>query len=181
MNLCNRWAMRQGTVPRAWAVCLAIAGLLLAGCGPGVGGTGTGAEPPLASFGASPASLCSSSLSTAVACSSSGSILAPGVGAVATADRWSAEGVRLVITGNRAELTLGCPIQRFNGDWGTVGGAPPRYYGELSTASGSVLAQLEMTAENGSLRLRLLDAQGQLLQGPWLLLPSSSSGAPLAC
>ena len=58
------------------AAGLALAGALLAsGCGPGVGGTGTGgAAPPLADFGAAAQPVCASDLAAVLACTTTGAL-----------------------------------------------------------------------------------------------------------
>ena len=55
---------------RAWLACAWMLGaLLVAGCGPGVGGTGTG-DAAFAAFGASAAPVCGGTVAAALSCPS---------------------------------------------------------------------------------------------------------------
>lgn len=159
-----------------WRPALAAAALtalvVLAACGPGVGGSGTGEDQnALPSFGASPAALCSGEFAALLACASAGS----GTGAVAFRGQAGGESVSLVLDGNGAELRVGCTLLRFRGLWGQLAGQPPRFYGYLDPDGAPVVATLEARLEGSSIVLTLRDANGSAVIGP---LPVSAGTAP---
>ena len=160
----------------AWFVLL-----LASACGPGVGGTGTGNEPQLARFGATAAALCSSVLSSQLACAaepalsgdmsaapgmvSSASVsLDPGTDAVRFAN--ADQRVLALLQGNRIELSSPCAGLRVGGDWGLVFGQAPRFYGCAESAAYTGPAVLEASTNGTGLSLRLLDENGRVLLGP---------------
>ncbi len=166
----------SASIPRFARQLLGLVALLLAACGPGVGGTGTGAEPPPGAFGAQASDLCASGLAGALACAAGTAGLAQGTAAV---DFFSGT-ARARIQGNHIELMLPCQLLVFSGDWGTVGGAGPRFYGLVASPAVNGPAQLEVLAEGDQLRLRLFDPQGQLLLSPLLLQRQPAGAAPPA-
>ena len=176
----------------AWPRLLrALAGLwlatLLVGCGPGVGGTGTGdgaTEDPLPAFGASAAALCDSELAGVLDCAPGAGAPAPATGsrAVALADSASDPRVAAQVAGNRIELQAPCTQAgaglRFSGVWGAVAGEPARFYGVATLASGPAPAVLLASVSGGGLRVELLDAQGLPLLAPTLLVTVPAPTAP---
>lgn len=155
---------------------LAIGALLLAACGPGVGGTGTGAEPAPGLAAVQASDLCTSGLAAALACPA-GAASAPGLPTGTAAVDFLNSTTRAQIQGQHIELTLPCQSLNFSGNWGTVGGEAPRFHGTVTSPAANGAAQLEVLAEGDQLRLRLFNPQGQLLLGP-LLLQRLAVGAP---
>lgn len=175
------------------AMHCALMALLLpwaAGCGPGVGGTGTG-DSVLASFGASMAGLCSSSLAPQLACP--GALPgAPNTGGLPTALVYFADGMGATqvlarFEGNRVDLDAPCLRIRFSGEWGSVPGQAERFYGSLTTDAGERPVLATLTVQNagggggGGVSLLLYDMDGRLRFGPRLLLPVAAPPAPGAC
>jgi hypothetical protein len=166
------------TAPRALAL---LSAALLAGCGPTGGGTGTGeAVFGPSDFGARPASLCGSPLSTQLGCSQ-GNVTTGGssqdLTAAATYEGGGAAGpFTLVLQANRAELQSRCKAQRFAGEWGQAASGDPRFYGDWVTPDrpaaqpAQLLVQLALAAGAATgLQVWVVDAQGGLLQGPLTL------------
>jgi hypothetical protein len=170
---------------------------IIAGCGPGTGGTGTGqTTTPLDYFGATPANICTSGPASALACPTPGNTGAVGAGdpiAVANGTDGvffsTTEGadINLLLSGNRATLTDRCLSLTFSGDWATVGSNDARFFGEYTTAGTSVAALSSLTAQavgtdNKRLSVLLRDANGRVVLGPVtlrrVLVPTSN---PAAC
>lgn len=145
---------------RPWALA-ALAALLavLAACGPGVGGSGTGMEPDPAPGGAA----------------------AP-PSRTLYADAVDGRQVQAELDGHRLRIDAACPALRFDGLWdgrsdgsagspwhfdGTLAGEPPR------------MAVAEVSLSAGTLQLTLRDAAGATLLGP-LPLGAVASLPPLA-
>ncbi|MDP1900739.1 MAG: hypothetical protein Q8K96_09835 [Rubrivivax sp.] len=146
---------------------------LLAGCGPGVGGTGTGAaEEAFAAFGASPAALCSSPLAGSLPCPGSTGTASPaGATTLWLTDSATASQVTAQVTGNDIEFDAVCERVRFSGTWGAVAGQPERFYGlaRIGSTGTPVLAMLTLWPDAGGLSVVLQDSQGRVLSGPRLL------------
>jgi hypothetical protein len=173
------WSGRpQGRLARAALATAALA--LLAACGPGVGGSGTGEDQSaLPSFGASASALCSGELAALLACApASGGALDPGGGTGLVAFRGQAggEAVSLVLQGNGAELRVGCTLLRFRGQWGQLAGQPPRFYGYLDPDGAPVVATLEARLVGGEIELTLRDANGSALLGPLRVAAGTAPG-----
>lgn len=152
-------------------MALAAAALaLIAACGPGVGGSGTGEDQTaLPSFGASAAALCSGELAPVLACApTTGGAIDPGLGTglVAFRGQVGGESVSLVLQGNGAELRVGCTLLRFRGLWGQLPGQPPRFYGYVDPDGAPVVATLEARLVGGEIELTLRDANGSAVVGP---------------
>jgi hypothetical protein len=188
---------------RVGAFMLALA--VLAGCGPGTGGTGTGqTSTPLESFGATPSNICTSPSSTALNCSSqtpppnagvADTITlptAPSIGttainfSVATGDK----DINLFMVGHIANLRDRCLDLHFDGEWGTVGARDSRFYGTFTIGANKQPQLASLTIEPkdiaGSgfkgLTVVLRDAAGNVVIEPVLLvrtlLPTTN---PSAC
>jgi hypothetical protein len=164
-------------VLRFLLACALVA--LTVGCGPGVGGTGTGyASDGLNAYGAAAASVCSSDFAGLLACPPASGTTGPGsvgpaVGTVRVHFSGTFEGrrVEVVIEDNRIELSLPCEGLRFVGVWGAQGQLGLRFYGSFVDASASQqLASLLVQVSAGTLVVRVLDLDSQLLLGPLGLL-----------
>jgi hypothetical protein len=150
-----------------------LAGLLgltlwLAGCGPGVGGTGTGATiEPLPAFGATASALCGSDLVASLQCptGTGGATPSPGTAAVGYGDSISTAPplppAQARFEGDRIEYQVPCQQLRFSGQWGQVTGQPARFYGLIEQAGMPSLASLTVQVLGPQLVLQLRDAQGQ--------------------
>jgi hypothetical protein len=146
---------------------------LLAGCGPGVGGTGTGdAVPPLATFNAQPAALCTSPLATALPCTPATAGAPAAVNApLVLADGYPAAQVQATIADPQVQLQLRCPAWQFDGTWGESTTLGQRWYGVLQQGSTSQLATLAATAIGSQLVLTLHDQAGRPIAGPLPVAP----------
>lgn len=160
----NRQAHRR---PRAlhWALGLWLA-CAMAACGPGVGGSGTGAdEDPLKSFGATAVSACGSALAPQLAACIKGQTVR--YGDSATLPRVTAE-----VQEGHIELQAHCAGLKFSGEWAAIGDQPPRFYGTVTSASGTALASLITSAAGPSgLQVELRDLLELPLLGPLTLNP----------
>ncbi len=162
---------------------------LLAACGPGEGGTGTGSVPAaLSAFGAQAASVCTGALAAALQCNrppgtdAGAPVGAPGgtpVGPSAGTDRLvlangpeADASLSAVLDGNQIDFVARCLDTEFAGAWGVRPGEDARYYGTL-LRSGSPQPELAtVTLEpDAQLRFRLVlrAADGSLVLGPVLL------------
>lgn len=166
------------------ALTLTVAlALLLGGCGPNGGGTGTGdAVVPLSDFGARAASTCSAPFAAALDCSAGisgatdGSGL-PGSGAVVFAGSAASGPYLLRVQGNRATFEARCGGARFEGSFGLLPDGQTRFLGlwQPGDGSGAVHAQLWVLAAPAGLQVSVLDAEGRrTLFGP---LPMQRLGA----
>jgi hypothetical protein len=159
----------------------------LAGCGPGVGGSGTGENTQaLADFGATAAPVCAASFAPNLKCApatpaspGSGGVPTPSPDGTALAVFVDASGqaqVSAVLQDNGIELEARCARLRFTGQWGINGAGETRYYGyALDETSGlRRLATLSVAPLPGGLQLRLQASDGQELLGPLDLLAQSA-------
>lgn len=153
--------------PRALAGLTALATLLmLAACGPGVGGTGVGPTHGLAFFGATTEPLCDSSLADALRCEAGTSGTAP----LLLADGDPARAGNGRLDGQRIELQWLCDGWRFTGQWGRASSpAEPRFFGTASRAGGEQPATLVLRAQGEGFVAELLDTGGQSLAPPLTL------------
>jgi hypothetical protein len=162
------------------AAAMAALAWLLAGCGPGVGGSGTGEDQTsaLPIFGASAASLCASEFAALLACGTPPSA-APNVGTTALAFVGTLGGVpaSLRLQGNQADLRVGCVALRFRGEWGRLGSQAPRFYGYVDQDGTAVVATMEARLVGNAIELTLRDANGSVLFGPLLV----TAGEAPAC
>jgi hypothetical protein len=151
----------------------------LAGCGPGVGGSGTGENAQaLADFGATAAPVCAASFASNLKCTPA-TPASPGSGGVPTP---SPDGTALVVFNdasgqaqisatlqdNAIELEARCARLRFTGQWGINGAGEARYYGYVVDEASGLrrLATLNVTPLPGGLQARLQASDGSVLLGP---------------
>lgn len=161
--------------------------LWLAGCGPGVGGSGTG-EPAqsLAEFGAVTAPVCGAAFAARLSCTpSQGGAAAPsaaGTAALTLVDVASGGQISATLLANGIELQARCQRLRFNGEWAVVGAGDARYFGTLTDeASGlSQLASLSVTDTAGGLQVLLRAFDGSVVLGPLGLRPQAGVAEPVA-
>ena len=151
------------------AAWLCLQALLLAACGPGVGGTGTGltsAADGLQAFGAQ-AAACAPGAAASPACPA-----ASGLGSTGDnppAELWldTAPGARwrLEVQGDTVTLERRCTQERFKGLWGSSPALGARYFGVFGAeAVPGVAASLGVrTGEGGSLVLELGGLDERLL------------------
>ncbi len=141
---------------RRWLLLLAgsAGAAALAGCGPGVGGSGTGLEPPL-----SPA--LTSALPT------------PSL----HGDGSDGRQVQAVLEGPRLRVTRACPLLRFSGRWNGMQGSPLHFEGELD-GNPARPARAEVQVSGSTLVVTLRDGTGTVLLGP-LPLGSVATLPPL--
>jgi hypothetical protein len=148
------------------AISLATLAVLSA-CGPGVGGSGTGASlvattsgdsvgvsavTDLPSFdldtwGATATTVCGTSIAGALNCPpamaqpGTSQLLptAEGTGPLYFADIASGRQVAVALAGNTLALRRGCPALTFTGLWGQAGSTPARYYGAAAPGGAAAL------------------------------------------
>jgi len=156
-------------------VLAALAALCgLAGCGPGVGGTGTGdsvtpghAGSPFTGFAAR--SVCDSPLAMALVCSSgTGGVVQPTVNGLFLANGTPSATVQARLDGaGWLQVQWRCLDWQFNGQWGETAALGPRWYGWVAQAGRVQPATLAMAAtEPPRLQLTLTDDNGTRLTGP---------------
>lgn len=137
--------------PLAGASVLALLALLVA-CGPGVGGSGTGLEPPLP----------------------------PGAAALPMpslhADAVDGRQVQAVLEGGRLRVDTACPRWRFEGQWDGLSSTPLRFEGSVDNARATTA---EVLLAGRTLTLTLRDGAGTVLLGP-LPLDGVATLPPLA-
>ena len=162
-----------------WSASL-LAGLLaLGGCGPGVGGTGTGeSQAYLQFFGATTALVCTAAFSSSLSCA--GSTVQPGGPTSATeqgtlvtrfADQPEAANITVAIEANSILLDARCERLHFSGDWGITAAQDARFFGsyQRDPSTNRVPATLSVQTPGGTtgpLTLTLRDADGRVLLGP---------------
>lgn len=169
---------------------LAVA-LLLAGCGPTGGGTGTGESAFVpADFGARAASACSAPFADSLSCVTVSTAPADvpalaGTASTSFAADTAAGPVALSVRDNRAELQLRCQRLSFVGDWGVLPTGEGRFFGSLFDNGVEQAAQLRVQQVSGpsaALQVQVLAASGQVVLGPWVLQRDGAPpGAPLVC
>lgn len=157
------------------ALALLLAGLL-AGCGPGVGGSGTGAtEDPLQQFGATALPVCGNPLAPQLASCVRGQPLS-------YADSSPLPRVTAQLLDSHLELQAHCTGLKFSGDWAAVGDQPPRFYGTVTSGTGTTLASaVTVPAGANGLQVELRDAAGLKLLGPVTLFPATAGAALANC
>lgn len=165
-----------------WLLAAAAVTALFSGCGPGVGGTGTGdtidASAAFAAFGASAAPVCASDLAPVLACPATtgggaGSATpAPGTSPVHLADTIDGQRVAVSVQGNVIEVNAPCARVQFRGQWGLVAGQAARFYGGTAQDASTLPttpAALQAVVRGNGLELTLTDLQGRVLLGPVLV------------
>lgn len=160
----------RGTVRAACAAL--VASLWLAGCGPGVGGTGTDSvSDAFAAWGASPAPICDSALGAPLGCGATASL--------PQASSWvevtGARAVLVVYVGDTVVVDDRCAGTRFEGLWGATGSGTGRYFGVFRAKGGEgQAAALKVSVPAaGQQRLELRDLQERMLLGPVDLSPAA--------
>lgn len=152
------------------ALLAAVLAALLSACGPGVGGTGTGAEfePSSPSGALSPQALCASDLAPLLQCA--GGAL-EGTQPAWWADGSAARDLQVRLEGQSAELVSACSGWQFSGRWSAAPGQAPRFHGTLVAAPGAAAqpASLAAVRQGTEVQLQLFDAAGQALGAPRLL------------
>jgi hypothetical protein len=173
-----------------WLLTLLLLGLV--GCGPGVGGTGTGEQSgALVFFGAKPASVCTASFAGQLKCPSR-IVIGPtrvepaeGSEVVIWVDDPANARVTVRINVSDMELQAFCEGVRFTGTWGAredEGGG--RFYGYYATddLSLSLPGTVSVQAVNGAgLAYVLQDATGRVLSGPLRLQNVTGEPRPPQC
>lgn len=174
-----------GPVSAPWLALMLIT-WLLAACGPGVGGTGTGEEGQgLQAFGAEAREVCASELAPLLACApASPNAGASGATGQPSAVRswWSGDGgrVQLGFDGNRIGVQAECGALEFRGLWGQVGTAPAAYYGWLRADGGERPAVLQVQRDDPRLLFTLIEADARVRLGPSLATRQTAVGV-LVC
>jgi hypothetical protein len=169
------------------AACAAA--LAAAGCGPGTGGTGDGeGNAALALFGATAASVCKASVSSALSCPPGSAQISDqqGTAMVFFSDTSAGNNVAVRILDNHLQLAARCLNLQFDGDWGIAAQNDARFFGTYTAASAPEPTRASLTVQtagaNGELVVLLRDASGRLVLGPVLLQRVSASVAnPAAC
>jgi hypothetical protein len=176
---------RRRTLAAAWTAGLALlVACVAAGCGPGLGGTGTGAHADaLAAYGAREVPVCAAEFADLLGCAaaSPGASPQPASGARFFAEASPASRVLLEIDGQEAQLRLRCLDLVFIGSFGQVGTAAPAFYGQaIEGGSRARLASLQVERSAAGLTVTLFDAAGRTIAGPQGLVPvgGSTSAAP---
>lgn len=162
-----RAKLRQACLASVWM----LGTLLFAGCGPGVGGTGTG-DAAFAAFGASSASVCGGVVAAVLSCSSAPAVPPPATGTLPVQFADAAGQVVLELDGNLARLDDSCLKLHFSGEFGTAAGGAQGFFGsyEIDGNGLDVLAALSAApAAAGALTIGLKDVEGQAVVGPMLL------------
>ncbi|MBL8331063.1 MAG: hypothetical protein JNJ71_19655 [Rubrivivax sp.] len=159
----------------AWLGAL-LAGLWLAGCGPGVGGTGTDSVgAAMAEFGAAPAADCP--------------VCQPGtLPADASALRFVGPAASLaVVTSYRqqsVELQERCLSWSFEGSWGRTAAGRGAYYGLLrlpGNLDSLPAALLVSPPAAGQQTVELRDLANRLLLGPVVLAQATATPGAASC
>ena len=155
-----------------------VLAFLLAACGPGVGGTGTGNGSPepgaagLGYFGATPQSACAAPFASLLSCN------AIGVGGAPVLDVqrvFTSECAVATFEGDAVTLDALCNGWVFSGRWGVDAVGQSRYYGLVGAdplLPPSMPAMLEVQAQESGLVVVLRAAEGELLAGPLVLQPA---------
>jgi hypothetical protein len=164
----------------------------LAGCGPGVGGSGTGENAQaLADFGATAAPVCAASFASNLKCAPA-TPASPGSAGMPTP---SPDGTALAIfldagarvsatlQDNGIELEARCARLRFSGQWGVNGAGQARYYGYTFDDSSGLrrLATLSVAPASGGLQVLLQASDGNALLGPIDLLAQGAAVPVPSC
>lgn len=160
--------------------------LVATGCGPGIGGTGTGATAgALVAFRATPSPVCSSAFADRLECAPPGTMNPTPAAGTASVRFVDATGnVVLELAGNDARLDAACQQLRFDGTFGSsAGSGAPAFFGVVaSQASGAeVFASLSVQrAEPSGLTIDLRDVDGRVVVAPTTLERAPAVTAPPA-
>lgn len=164
--------------------------LAVGGCGPGVGGTGTGDSYALDYFGARRASVCSASFAGALKCPAS-IVVGPapvaaeaGSELVLWVDDPASAQVIARINVSDVDLNAQCGGVRFAGTWGETSEGTRRFFGYFTAAGAEVAAPGTLTVESmdgAVLSYELSDAEGRTVLGPVALQRADSEPTLSAC
>jgi hypothetical protein len=162
-----RSKLRRAGLASLWMLGM----LLFAGCGPGVGGTGTG-DAAFEAFGASAAPVCSGVVAAQLACPSLPAGPVP-AGTLPVQFVDAAGQVTLQVNGNLATLDASCLRLHFSGEFGTGTGGTQGFFGSYQIGGNGfdVLAALSTVpaAGGGALTVELRDVDGRAAVGTVLL------------
>ena len=174
----------QKLAPSVWSLAAGVL-LVLAGCGPGLGGTGTGAsDDALSAYGAREVPVCEADFADLLSCAapSTGAAPLPAASARFFAEATPASRTLLELDGQEAQLRLRCLDLVFIGSFGQAGSAPPRYYGNAIEGGSRVrLATLVVERSGAGLAVTLVDSFGRTLAGPQALLPVAGVTSEASC
>ncbi|MCB1995747.1 MAG: hypothetical protein H6933_05260 [Burkholderiaceae bacterium] len=163
----------------ACRAALVVLTLVMAACGPGVGGTGTGYgdEPGaagLAWFAAQPEPVCNGALASVLACSA---VVAGGSSLPTREVTLSGACAVATLADDQVVLDVICGGWVFAGRWGRGGDTVGRYYGLIGTdpmAQPTDPGTLDVQVDSSRLTVWLRDANGALVAGPLVLDPPTS-------
>lgn len=181
---------RRHAFATMWTAGLAVlaavlTAVLMAGCGPGLGGTGTGASADaLAAYGAREVPVCSADFADLLGCAaaSPGASPQPASGVRFFAEASPASRVLLEVDGQEAQLRLRCLDLVFIGRFGQVGTATPAFYGQaIEGGSLAQWASLQVERSSTGLTVTLFDGGGRTLAGPQALAPVAGSTSAASC
>lgn len=171
---------------RAWIGASIAALLSLSGCGPGVGGTGTGGAA-LTAFGASAASVCSSAIAFELGCAQAPAPSGPGTSSGVLPIQFvdAAGQVTLDVDGNVARLASSCLGLHFSGEFGRSA-AGEAFFGSFQVDANGIDALATLAAlpasGGGGLTVELREVDGHLVAGPLLLRRAAVAlAAPNPC
>jgi hypothetical protein len=172
--------MKHHPLRVATAVGAAALLALLAACGPGVGGSGTGlVDGPPVGPASTPAYVCASELAPVLACdpasATSAAALVRGTAPVGFAAIVNGQAVLVRLEGNRIAFSAGCTALRFAGSWGTVGTQEARFQGFVDPNGNAAPATLSVQRDGDGLWLLLRAADGTPLYGPLRVAPASGA------
>lgn len=165
---------------------LAALTLALVACGPGTGGSGDG-DNALLRFGASAATVCTSSIAGSLDCppTTSGAPTS-GTAMVFYSDTTAGNNVAVRLQNNGIELSARCLGLQFEGQWGIVAPNDARFFGTFTnpTSPRPTLGSLTvgMGANSQELFVLLRDAEGRVVLPATVLRRVSAPVAnPAAC
>lgn len=175
-----KFHQRLGTAPiLCLTLCLTFClTFLLAACGPGVGGTGTGNGSPepgaagLGYFGATPQSACTAPFAPLLGCNAIGIGGDPVLGVQRI---FTSECAVATFEGDAVTFDALCTGWVFSGRWGVDGSGLARYYGLVGAdpmLPPNLPATLEVQPQESGLLVVLRAADGELLAGPLVLRPA---------
>lgn len=175
--------MAPRTLFQRWLAVLLLL-FALSGCGPGIGGTGTGAaiEPP-ADVALRP--VCESSFADLLRCSGlpGSTVSALGTSLSFLADNPTARNALLRLEGNAADLEVFCAGLQFSGNWGQLPGQAARFHGVArNVLSGDArYASMTVTRVSAGVVVQLLDVDGHALSTALTLQVVASAPPVRSC
>jgi hypothetical protein len=172
------------TIKPRWAALSTVLATVLAACGPGLTGTGTGAAVGLAAFNATEQAVCSAPFAADLGCATTTGAAPGPLNRPAYFESGSgATLVRAVFDANGLVLTAPCAGFKFEGVWGRSAALGERFYGAQERDGGATLLSATATAvaDSGGLRVTVQDAQAQPLLGPVVLQRQAAAPAAAVC